>query len=315
VIAIEPMLATSGELPRSDDGWVYEFKWDGVRCIAETDQEGQISLLSRNRNDFTVSFPEVHPIASELPPNTVLDGELVVLDEDRRPNFGLLQHRLHVVDPHQVSSLVGTHPVNYFVFDVLGLDGHDLCGLPWHERRRVLDSMELSGSSWRVPPFFEGDGQATLEAAESLKLEGLVAKRRDGVYWPGRRSPSWQKVKLVRTDGFVVGGFSEGSGRRSGVVGSLMLGAYDEGRFRYVGSVGSGLSDAEAQLFKDHLGALVVDADPFEIGPDRPAGRFVRPELVVQVKYHQWTNSLVLRHPSYIGRGTDRLADDVQLPL
>ncbi len=315
MIAIEPMLATPGELPSSDDGWVYEFKWDGVRCLAETNPEGNISLLSRNRNDLTISFPEVHPIASELPPNTVLDGELLVLDQDKRPSFGLLQHRLHVVDPHHVSSLVGTHPVNYFVFDVLRLDGHDVCGLPWHERRRVLDSLELSGSSWRVPPFFEGDGKATLEAAESLKLEGLIAKRREGIYLPGRRSSSWQKVKLMRIDEFVVGGFTEGSGRRLGAVGSLLLGAYDEGRFRYVGSVGSGLSDADAALFRDHLGALLVDVDPFEIGPERPDGSFVRPELVVQVRYHQWTNSLVLRHPSYIGRRTDRLADDVQLPL
>ncbi len=312
MIPFEPMLARPGELPTTDDGWVYEFKWDGIRCVAHA-IDGSTKLFSRNGNNFTVSYPELHRLCDDLPPDTVLDGEIVTLDERGRPDFGLLQHRIHQADPRRAISLVSTQPVMLFVFDLLRLDGHDMTSLVWADRRRVLESLELAGPSWRVPPYFEHDGAATFDAVSALGLEGLVAKRSNSAYEPGVRSAHWRKIKRIRSDEFVVGGWTYGSGRRSGLIGSLLLGAWnDAGELQFVGAAGSGLADAESSELITLLGPS-TEVDPFGAGPTRPAAVFVEPTTVVQVQYHQWTREGVLRHPSYIGRRVNRQSHQVRL--
>jgi bifunctional non-homologous end joining protein LigD len=173
---LRPMLATTDVLPEGKD-WQFEFKWDGIRVIVDWDGTA-LRLLSRNGNDVTVSWPEVAGLGLVLGSEpAILDGELVVMNEQRRPDFGLLQQRLHVRDPATVARLAEHLPATLLLFDVLTFAGHDARPLPLSERRRLLEQLELDGPSWKVPPVFVGDGEATMAAAERLELEGAVAKR------------------------------------------------------------------------------------------------------------------------------------------
>lgn len=308
------MSAVAGELP-TGEGWLFEFKWDGVRTLVEWDG-ARLRLWSRNGNDVTDGYPELAGLGAALGTEpAVLDGEIVALDENGRPSFGLLQQRMHVRGG-AVARLAVEVPVHLFLFDVVRFAGHDLAGLPLTERRRVLDDLDLEGPAWRVPPSFRDDGAVVLAAAEQLGLEGVVAKRLSSTYEAGRRSNHWRKVKLVRHDEFVVGGFTEGTGRRRSTFGALLLGAHDrDGRLAYVGSVGTGLSDAELTGLRAELDSMVAaTGDPFEAGPDRPPATFVRPHIVVEVAYAGWTRDQALRHPSYMGVRIDRPAADVGLP-
>lgn len=311
-IPIEPMLAEAGELPVGD-AWVHEFKWDGVRTIVDVGTDSP-RFWSRNGNEFTSSFPELASLAGLLPAATVLDAEIVTLDDRGRPDFGLLQHRLHRSGVVPATVIADARAV-IFAFDLLRLDGHELVELPWTERRRILDALEIDHRELKVPPVFDAAGSETLDAARALGLEGVMAKQRMATYQPGRRSGSWRKVKLVIEDDFVVCGWTNGSGRLEATVGSLLLGTHDaDGRLRYVGSVGSGLSDADRDRWLDHFSRSERPTDPFGIGPRRPVGRFVEPTQVVRVRFSQWTRDLVLRHPSYIGVRIDRPAEQVRTP-
>jgi bifunctional non-homologous end joining protein LigD len=164
---------------------------------------------------------------------------------------------------------------------------------------------------------FVDEGAVVRDAAAQLGLEGVVAKRLTSVYEPGRRSPAWRKVKLVQHDEFVVGGFTVGDGRRAGTLGALLLGGRDpaeEGALRFVGSVGTGLSDVDLQRLRRRLDGAVTGVDPFAVGPPRPRAMFVEPRIVVEVRYGGWTRDRVLRHPSYLGERSDRPPSDVYLP-
>jgi bifunctional non-homologous end joining protein LigD len=308
-----PMLATRGELPNDDPNWVFEFKWDGVRAISVIEDDS-VTLWSRNGNEMTLAYPELAPLAAEVGEGpTVLDGEIVVLDEHHRPDFGLLAHRIHIGDQAAAAELAASHPAVYFVFDLLQIGGIDATSLPWAERRRLLESLELDGPSWSVPPVFVGEGEVTLDAASRLDLEGVVAKRIDSKYTPGSRTKSWRKIKLVKRDEFVIGGWTDGSGTRERGFGSLMLGAYDGADLRYVGSVGTGFSDAMLRDLLSELQPLLIEIDPFGAGPPRPVGHFVEPRLIAEVGYGEWTRDLVLRHPSFTGLRFDRQAEEILL--
>ena len=322
-----PMLATTGSLPNTG-GWSYEFKWDGMRLIVDWDG-GALRLWSRNGNDVTDSFPELAGLGAVLGAHpAVLDGEVVVLDEENRPEFGLLQRRMHVRGAEAIR-LVAVHPVHLFLFDLLRSDGHEVIDRPLEERRALLAELDLAGPSWRVPPSFADDGQVVLDTARRLGLEGVIAKRVGSRYEPGRRSPNWRKIKLFASDDFVVGGFTQGTGHRQSRLGALLLGAFDQAAvevgtgpagpapapaFRFVGNVGTGFSDAELERLRSMLDPYVIGEDPFDIGPPRPPATFVDPGLVVEVTYSGWTRDRVLRHPSYRGVRWDRPANEVFLP-
>jgi bifunctional non-homologous end joining protein LigD len=311
------MLATSATLPLPRGDWRYEFKWDGMR-LAIALEGGATRLFSRIGRDVTATYPELGGLAREVGVDAWLDGEAVALDEKARPDFGHLQHRMHVGPEGPPAGLVAAVPVHLFLFDVLRLDGHDLTGLPYTARRATLESLDLGTGPWRVPPTVDAEAEVALDAAERLGLEGIVAKEAGSVYHPGRRSASWRKVKLFARDEFVVGGWSDGSGRRERGIGSLLLGAHDEtlpGRpMRYVGNVGTGFSDAVLDDLLRRLAPLETGVDPFGAGPPRPKAHFVRPELVGEVAYGQWTSDVVLRHPSWEGLRSDRDPADVSLP-
>jgi bifunctional non-homologous end joining protein LigD len=297
---IAPMLAKAGPLPADDERWVYEIKWDGVRAIAYS-EPGRIRLESRNHNDISAAYPELKAMNRGLSSHrAIIDGEIVSFDADGRPSFGRLQSRMHVRSESQARRLAKETPVVYVAFDLLWLDGHSLMALPYAERRARLRELGLAGSHWQTPDHVAGDGPAVLEASLENGLEGVVAKRLDSPYEPGRRSPCWVKVKNVRREDVVVGGWLPGEGRRSDGIGALLVGVESDGGLRYAGRVGTGFTDAELDRLRGEL--TERETSPFTQAPKLPREAvFVEPNRVAEVEFTEWTGDGVMRHPSYKG--------------
>ncbi len=254
---VEPMLASPGALPPAgqDDEWAYEFKWDGVRALARV-EGGRLQLFSRKGNDITVTYPELRVLGEELGSTQVwLDGEIVAM-EDGRPSFPALQQRMHVQNDRQARNLANAVPVTYLIFDVLYLDGKSCVDLPYAERRRLLEGLELRGPHWNTSPSYAAEGTAMVETAREQELEGVVAKRLTSRYFPGRRTPDWIKIKEVTTIEVLIGGWRPGEGRRSGAIGSLMLGVPTDAGLRYVGQVGTGFTDKALAALGEQLEPL-----------------------------------------------------------
>ena len=302
---VRPMLATAGALPPDDPAWAYEVKWDGVRVIAAV-QAGSVVLTSRVGNDVTGGYPELAGLADAVQAPVLLDGEVVALSPAGVPDFGRLQTRMHVRSPP--AALRASTPVTYVVFDLLHDGDTSALAETYDERRARLDALALSGPHWQVPPAFLGEGAAVSEATRAQGMEGVVAKRRDSRYVPGRRSEDWVKVKHVRRTSAVVVGWKPGEGGRSGRLGSLLLGVHDGDRLVFAGHVGTGFSDATLALLADRLAPLRRDAPALDDVPREHARHavWVEPVLVCDVDYTQWTAVGRLRHPSYKG-----LRDDV----
>jgi bifunctional non-homologous end joining protein LigD len=307
---IAPMLAAAGPLPSGDEGWAYEIKWDGVRAVVYSDG-GRVRALSRTDKDITALFPELREAGERLGARpAVLDGELVALGPDGRPSFGRLQQRLHRAGRTEITRRAREVPVSYVVFDVLHLDGQSLLGLSYDERRRCLESLGLSGGSLATGDSYRDvSGADVLAAAEQRGLEGIIAKRRDSPYRPGRRSGEWLKVKNVRTQEVVIGGWTEGNGERSSSFGALLLGIPEVDGLRYVGKVGTGFGEqARSELLRS-LRPLARKTSPFSAGlspPETALAHFVRPALVGEVRYGEWTADGHLRHPSWRGLRHDK---------
>lgn len=305
------MKATSGRLPVDDAGeWAYEVKWDGMRAVGRV-AGGQLRLTSANDNDVTDRFPELQPLAGELAGHTVvLDGEIVSFNSQGRPDFGRLQHRMHVASARVAAEKAAVEPVVWVVFDLLWLDGHDTTGLPYDQRRHLLEALVEPGPNWQVPRPRYGDGRDLLDAVTAQGLEGLVAKRRASPYHPGTRTTAWRKVKMRRRQEMVVGGYTPGEGGRHRTFGALLVGYHDHGHLRYGGRVGSGFDQAELQRMTEELVRRETPTCPFEpVPPVAATGRrtrWVRPDLVVEVAFTEWSADGVLRHPSYLGERTDK---------
>jgi bifunctional non-homologous end joining protein LigD len=310
---IEPMLARTGELPRGD-GWAFEVKWDGVRAIGFA-EGGRLRLASRLGRDITPRYPELRELGRAVGAReAVLDGEVVAFGDDGRPSFQRLQRRMHVTSEAQVRRLARSDPVAYVIFDLLFLDGHSLLALPYEERRARLRELDLQGPAWQTPAHHVGDGAALLEAARAQGLEGIVAKRLDCPYTPGRRSPAWVKVKNFRSADVVIGGWLPGEGRRSGRLGALLVGFYEDRSLRYAGRVGTGFTESELTRLGTLLAPLARDDSPFEGRQPPRESRFVEPELVCRVDYGEWTQSRTLRHPVYKGVRDDVDPAEVGFP-
>ncbi len=309
---IKPMLAVAGELP-TGPGWAYEMKWDGVRAVCYVDG-GRVRALSRNDRDVSVSYPELRALGPSLgTTQAVLDGELVAFSGGR-PSFGMLQQRMHVADARTARQLAEQVPVVYVIFDLLHLDGRSLLALPYDDRRELLESLDLGGPSWQCAPVFYDSGRDVLDASAAAGMEGVVAKRRDSRYHPGRRSPDWIKVKHVRTQEVVIGGWRSGNGRRSGSIGSLMLGVPGEGGLRYVGQVGTGFTDQMLVTLLTQLRRHERKSSPFtEPLPKAVAAdaHWVTPRLVGEVAFTEQTADGRLRHPAWRGLRPDKSVTDV----
>lgn len=314
---IEPMKATSApRLPPEDGQWAYELKWDGVRAVAFI-QAGRLRLQSRSLREITGQYPELISMVEGVVEPMVLDGEVVAFDAAGRPSFERLQARINLTTPADVAHRMAGVPVVYMAFDVLRIGSSSLMGLPYVERRARLEDLSLGGSRVQVPAYHLGDGAALLEGTRAQGLEGLVAKRVDSTYLPGRRSRSWLKIKNVRRQEMVVGGWLPGEGHRAGHLGALLVGHYDQGRLAYAGRVGSGFSHPELQRLAARLAVLARATTPFSDesrlpGPVKRLVRWVEPRLVVEVAFAEWTSSGTLRAPSYKGEHHDRDARHVR---
>lgn len=296
---LSPMLATTAALP-TGAGWSAEVKWDGVRALVAVGPHGS-RATSRNGNDVTGGYPEVAALSG---PPALLDLELVAFDEAGRPSFELLQSRMHVRSP--AAPLVAAAPVTMVAFDVLHTD-RSLLDLAYDDRRALLGALELPGVA--VPPAFP-DGAADLFASTRAQgLEGVVVKRRDSRYLPGRRSEDWVKVKHVHRQSALVCGWKPGAGGRIGRIGSLLLGVHDDRGLVYAGHVGTGFTGATLALLQARLAPLARTAAPYDVPVPREQARdavWVEPVLVADVDHSGWTRDGRLRHPSYKG-----LRDDV----
>jgi bifunctional non-homologous end joining protein LigD len=313
---VRPMLAVlREELPRDDDAYGYEFKWDGVRAIVYV-EGGRPRVLSRNDRDVTGTYPELRAMAEALgSTQVVLDGEIVAMDADGRPSFAALQNRMHVTGSAQVRRLVRQTPVTYLVFDVLHLDGRSLLTTPYAERRALLESLGLSGPSWQTPPHFVGGGAAVMAASKEQGLEGIIAKRLDSAYYPDRRSDCWLKLKNLRMQEVVVGGWKPGAGRRKGAIGSLLLGVPGADGLDYVGHVGTGFTDKMLRDLEADLAPLARPDSPFAGTVPRPHAKdaqWVEPRLVGEVVFTEWTREGRLRHPAWRGLRPDKSAAEVR---
>jgi bifunctional non-homologous end joining protein LigD len=310
---IVPMMARTATLPRDDEDWAFEVKWDGVRAVCHS-EPGRMRLHSRNLLDITPRYPEIGRLNRALSHHrAILDGEIVALDAEGRPSFGALQRRMHVGSESTVRRLAKEAPVTYIVFDLLWLDGHSLMNLPYTERRARLAELELGDNGrWRVPDYVVGHGQQLLSATEQQGLEGVIAKRLDSPYEPGRRTPSWLKIKNVDRQEVVVGGWVPGDGKRRDRIGALLVGVRDDdGTLRHVGRVGTGFTEAELDRLADKLRPLEREDSPFAPGgPKIPRGAvFADPELVAEVEFREWTEGGQLRAPSYKGLRDDKPAE------
>jgi len=213
---------------------------------------------------------------------------------------------MHLTSEHTVRRLSQSDPVSYIVFDLLWLDGHSLMGLEYLERRERLLELGLQGERWLTPAHHVGDGAAMLEASRAQGLEGIIAKRLDCPYTPGRRSPGWVKVKNVRTTDVVIGGWLPGEGRRSSQFGALVVGYYEDGALKYAGRVGTGFDERELDRVGGLLARLARDDSPFDGRQPPKETNFVDPVLVANIGYGEWTQQRTLRHPRYLG-----LRDDI----
>jgi bifunctional non-homologous end joining protein LigD len=305
------MLATPSDALPTTGEWAYEMKWDGVRAIAVVEGTS-VRLTSRNGNDVTIAYPEIQPLAGHLSLAAVLDGEIVAVGDDGRASFQRLQARMHLRDPGAIREIAAQVPVAYVLFDVLWLDGHLVIDVPYADRRRLLEGLELRGTSWQTPSASD-DGDRAFAVSEQLGFEGVVAKRLDSRYEPGRRSPAWRKVKHHRQQEFVVGGWLEGEGSRGGRIGALLIGYYDDdGALRWAGRVGTGFTEAELDRLAGLLAPIAISDSPFaDRGLPRDA-HYVQPALVAQVRFTEWTDSGRVRHPAYLGLRDDKAAADVR---
>ncbi|WP_394250735.1 ATP-dependent DNA ligase [Arthrobacter pityocampae] len=314
---LRPMLATLGSenaIPDPED-WAYEMKWDGIRCIAVV-RDGTVRLLSRNGADTTATYPELGDLSEHLSADSaVLDGEIVALNARGRPDFGLLQTRMKLTDGAEIEAAQASTPVRLMLFDLLDLDGHDLTGLEYRQRRELLGrAVDDAGDGHvQVPPALDATLREAVEASRRLGLEGIMAKRLSSDYQPGARSASWVKIKHLRTQEVVVVGWRPGRGSRAATVGSLLVAVPDGADLRYVGRVGSGLTERDLAEAGTRLKDLTRRTAPLADVPDADASdaHWVRPALVGEVQYSEHTGAGRLRHPVWRGWRPDKSPSDV----
>ena len=306
------MLATLVPVLPTGAGWSYEVKWDGYRCLAEKDGQ-RVRLHSRNAANFTTTYPDVARAMAALGATRVLlDGEIVALGPDGRPSFQALQHR-RIAEPH---------PVVFYAFDVLTVDGRDLMREPLAARRRILRQI-VGGSTLLLSDVLPGTPQAIEREVRALGLEGVIAKRVASRYEAGQRSGAWTKVKFQDGQELVIGGFVPDG---AGALDSLIVGYYEGARLLCAGKVRAGLNPVMRRDLRARLSPLQRTACPFVNLPDTAKGRWgvgitadempaitwVKPQLVAAIAFNEWTRDHHLRHARFLGLRDDVRAKDVR---
>jgi bifunctional non-homologous end joining protein LigD len=332
---IEPMLARQVEVPPEGEEWAYEIKWDGVRAMAGV-EGGELMLWSRRGERMTYRYPELEGIGEAIgETEAMFDGEIVAFDESGVPRFQRLQRRMGLTTEATIRRRVNEVPVTFVAFDLVWRDGRKLIDEPYERRRELLSDLDFDGPSWQAPAHHRGSGSRLLGVARERGLEGIVGKRADSPYFPGRRTSYWLKTRARRGQELVIGGYNPGEGSRRGRVGSLLVGYWDatpeeaerlgrEQRLVYAGGVGTGFTEEMLDHLRDLLGPRVRDTSPFQLGVDPVTKRryraggsvveppvFVEPELVGEVEFTEWTDEGTLRQPAFKGLRDDKDPRDV----
>jgi DNA ligase D-like protein (predicted ligase) len=308
---VRPMLPVAGPLP-GGPGWAFEFSWDGIRCLTSVQQD-RIRLFSGTHCGITAAYPELAAFAGRR--RMLLDGKIVALDSCGRPSFARLQRRMNVQRP--TSMVLRRVPVTYYAFDLLSLDGRSTAELPYQRRRELLAELELTGGPVLAPPcFLDTDGQVVLDTAAQHGLHGVIAKRVDSPYQPGR-SRSWVQTTLRQTQEVIIGGWvPERCG--AAAVGVLLVGVPTGEGLRYVGQVSTGFTEATRRELRDRLTELATPASPFadEVAPESDrAVHWVAPRLLGEVSYRQWTAHGRLGHPTWRGLRPAKHVAAVRAPV
>ncbi len=316
---IRPMLATLVDEPFDDDDWLYEVKWDGYRAITFL-ESSSIRLVSRNQNDLTSAYPELHTIGTSVRArNAIIDGEIVALDGDGRPSFSLMQQRTGVGEGgRRIRRTRDDIPIVYYAFDLLYLDGYNLMHAALEQRKTLLASILATGNLLRYSDHYIGRGKDLFRAASERQLEGVIAKRRQSQYLQ-KRTREWLKIKIVKRQEAVIGGYTDPRGSREHF-GSVVLGLYDHGgRLIPVGQAGSGFTQQTHEDMWKKLEKLKTDRNPFhgKVESDRRV-YYVKPELVAEIKFTEWTHegesgAIKMRAPVFQGLRIDKKARECKL--
>ena len=309
---LQPMLATAGGKAFDDPKWTFEVKWDGVRTFAYLGN-GTTRLVSRRGREVNVQYPELLQMHELLAgDNALVDGEIVVLERDGKPSFERLQQRFTVSKPSQ--QLLKQHPVLFIAFDLLWLDGESLVERPLEERVSELHRVLVPGQRIQNSVVIEGKGTALFEQVKARGLEGVIAKKKGSAYKPGRRTKDWVKIKATNDQDVVIVGWSPGEGRRDGAIGALLAGVYREGTLEYAGHVGTGFTERTLQTLKEKLAPLETSEPPVPTPPkeevDIRGVHWVRPELVAEVKYLEFTSQFRMRAAVFKGLREDKAPED-----
>ena len=302
----ELMFATAVAKPPSGSQWLYEIKWDGIRALCLV-KNGAVQMYTRLGNRCDQQYPELHDLPEHVRAETVwLDGEICVMDDDGRTRFEMIQPRIHA-NPRNISSLSQSTTVTLFLFDVLYADGYDLRRVPLEERHRFLESIVTPGGQIRISQVFESDGEQMFDAARNMGLEGIIAKDRRSKYEAGRTT-HWCKIKVLNEQEFVIAGFTKGERE---YFGSLVLGVREDGVLRHIGQVGTGFDAKKMKEVHDRLKPLITKQSPFPKRPRIKDVTWVRPEVVCQIRFLEWTQEGILRGSVFVGLRDDKAADEV----
>src|ERR671914_1595212 len=325
---VKPMLSTLVDKPFNNKDWVFEVKWDGVRSILFLHKKkGILDMQSRNGKSITHRYPElVKTLSFSTPPSSsssvinckesvVLDGEIVVLDKKKGiPSFQSHQRRMNVDYIKEIENLSKEIPAIYYFFDILYLDGINLQGLPFLERRKILsDVIAEENARIKISHFIEENGKEVFDKTKSMGLEGLVAKHKSSVYKQGIRSRDWLKIKHIKTQDCVVIGYTRGEGNRESYFGSLLLAIYDPNtdKLRFVGHTGSGFDFVQLDKVYTRLKAMKVEKCPIYYVPyTNRDPTWIRPELVAEVKFSDWTDEKIMRAPIFLRFREDKAPKD-----
>lgn len=314
VRSVQPMLATAGTPGKlSDDRWAFEMKWDGMRVLA-TITHGDVTLTSRNGIDVSASYPELQTLADTVDADAVIDGEVVALNKGGRPDFGLLQNRMGLTKPADVTVAAKKTKVQFMAFDLLTIADVSLMTKSYDERRAALEEHVKPRGPVQISPVFYGDVSAIMASSLELGLEGVMAKKRDSTYLPGKRSTAWVKLKHHRSQEVVVVGWTPGRGNRSARVGAILVAVHGDDGLSYVGKVGTGFSDQQLETVTAKLHKIERESSPLiDVSAISDAGvRWVQPSLVAEITFTEWTATGRLRHPSFKGWRMDKMASEVQ---
>jgi bifunctional non-homologous end joining protein LigD len=300
-VFIKPMLAQLTDQPPFDDpDWLFEIKWDGYRAVAEI-RSNSCRLYSRDGLSFAKAYQKVFDALKRIKKEMVLDGEIVVFDENNKPSFQKLQN---------YSNNSG-YPIQYFVFDILSLEGKDVTKLPLDKRKELLHKVLPETSVIRYCDHVGGEGKAFYKEIENSAMEGMIAKRINSTYQPGKRNTDWLKIKNVRSEEAIIVGFTEPKGSRIGF-GSLLLAQYFGKKLKYVSNVGTGFSDETLRTIFKKITSLKLPTSPLDVPVKPPPhSTWVKPQLVCNIKFTEKTSDGMMRHPVFLGLRVDKKAVDV----